>query len=77
MNSTLQIVNYLFSKFKNYISEEYSNRVQQNEFKLGQAIEDKVKGYIEASKGARDFIQFYEEALGTTYTTKYQCKVFP
>ena len=71
MNSTLQSVHYLISKFKKCILEEYPNGVPQNEYKLGQATEDQVKGCIEAAKGVRDFIQFYEEVLETTYTTKY------
>ena len=75
MNSALQKVYYLISEFKKYILEEYPNGVLQNEYKLGQAPEDQVKGCIEAAKGIRDFVQFHEEALGTTYITKCQYEV--
>ena len=49
----------------------------QNEYKFRQAIEDQVKGCIETAKGVRDFVQFYEEALETTYITKCQYEVLP
>ena len=76
MKSTLQRVLYLFSEFKIHIFYEFSDEIIQNDFLLGQATEDQLKGYFKVAQEERDFIQFYKEAMKTFYIAKKcQCEV--
>ena len=56
MKSALQQVLYLFSKLKKHILHEFPDGIAQNDFQLGQAIDNQLKGCIKAAQEAKDFI---------------------